>query len=177
MKRIYLIQSALFCIATVALAPWPSSTASAAQLHELQSILVIAKSSNRNQVRYAALVDETCAPAGQAPVRPYWLMLERGPTSTEPLQPREDRLLGIAHQQVSGDTVQFALRGMPARAFTVHTARTTDGQCTSWVGTTIAGVPAHVTGVYAQQSLFGVDYVQLTGHTDDGKLVSERVSP
>jgi hypothetical protein len=177
MKHVCLIHGLLSCIATVALAAWPSSSASAAQLHELPSILVIAKSSNRNQVRYAALVDETCAPAGQSPVRPYWLMLERGPDATEPLQPREERILGVAHQQVSGDTVQFELRGMTARAFTVHTARTSDGQCASWVGTTIAGVPAHVTGVFAKQSLFGVDYVLLTGRSDDGKVVSERVSP
>jgi hypothetical protein len=177
MKRVCLIHGLLLCIATVVLAAWPSSTTSAAQLHELPSILVIAKSSNRNQVRYAALVDEMCAPAGQSPVRPYWLMLERGPDATEPLQPREEGLLGVARQQVSGDTVQFALRGMPSRTFTVHTVRGSDGRCTSWVGTSIAGVPTHVTGVYAQQSLLGIDYVLLTGRSDDGKVLHESVSP
>ena len=173
----HLIHGVLSAVATVALALGPSGEARAAQLHELPSILVISKSSNRNQVRYAALVDDACTPAGQSPVRPYWLMLERGPDATEALQPREASVLGIDRQQVSGNTVEFALRGMPGRPFTAHTVRDPAGQCTSWVATTIAGVPARVTGVYAQQSLFGVSYVLLTGRSEDGKVVNERVSP
>ena len=173
MKRVVALSS----IALAAAAALPSSPAQATQLHELPSILVVSKSSNRNQVRYAALVDDSCAPAGKSPVRPYWLMLERGPDATEELQPREQRVLGVDRQQVMGDTVQFALRGMPARTFVVHTGRAADGQCTSRVSTTIAGVPASVTGVFAQQSLFGVDYVLLTGRSEDGTLVRERVTP
>jgi hypothetical protein len=44
------------------------------------------------------------------------------------------------------------------------------------VGTTIAGVPARVGGVFVRQKLLGVDYVLLTGWSEDGKAVRERIS-
>ena len=135
------------------------------------------KSSNKNQVRYAALVDEACAPAGQSPVRPYWRMLERGPLVTEPLSDSEQRVLGLEYQEVAGETVQIALRGMPTRTFTVHASRAADGRCASWVGATIAGVPARVASVFVQQKLFGVDYVLLSGVSEAGAVVRERIVP
>jgi hypothetical protein len=166
--------SGLLLVAGVVL---PSRSASAAQVYELPSVLVIAKSSNRNQVHYAALIDGTCTPAGPSPVRPYWHMFERGPLVTEPLLNREQRLLGLERETVAGDDIQFALRGMPARTFTVHLGRAADGRCASWVGTTIAGVPARVDSVYVKQKLFSVEYVLLTGWSLEGTLVRERVSP
>jgi hypothetical protein len=158
-------------------AVFPSGSASAGQVSELPSVLVIAKSSNKNEVHYAARVDEACAPAGPSPVRPYWLMLERGPLVTEPLSDSEQRVLGIEHQDVAGDRVEIALRGMPARAIVVRTWRAADGRCASMAETTIAGVRARLASVYVQQTLFGVDYVVFTGWTDDGATVRERVSP
>jgi hypothetical protein len=104
-------------------------------------------------------------------------MLERGPNVTEPLSERELRVLGLERQEVAGDTVQMALRGMPSRTFTVHTGRAADGRCSSWVGATIAGVPARVASVYVQQKLFGVDYVLVSGVTESGTVVRERVTP
>jgi hypothetical protein len=140
--------------------------------------MVIAKSSNRNQVHYAVAVDESCNPSGAAPVHPYWRMLERGPSVTEPLEASEQRVLGVDRQEVGADTVQFALRGMPGRQFTVHTLRAGDGRCASWVGTSIAGARARLGGIFVQQGLFGsVKYVLLSGTADDGAAVSERVSP
>jgi hypothetical protein len=147
-------------------------------LPELASAMVIAKSSNRNQVHYAVAVDASCAPRGPAPVHPYWRMLERGPSVTEPLQPNEQRVLGVDRQEVSGNTVEFDLRGMPGRQFTVHGLRTEEGRCSSWVGATIAGTRARLGSIFVQQGLFGsVDYVLLKGTADDGSPVSERVSP
>ncbi len=154
-----------------------SQQADASSLHELASVMAISKSSNRNQVHYAVAVDASCAPAGTSPVHPYWLMLERGPAVTEPLQAGEARLLGPERQEVWSSGVQFALRAMPSRAFIVHTSGN-DGQCSSWVETTIAGSRAHLTGVFVQQKLFGmVDYVRLEGTTSSGAAVSERVKP
>ena len=139
--------------------------------------MVIAKSSNKNEVHYAARVDETCAPVTKAPVHPYWLMLERAPGVTEPLSPSELRVLGVASQEVSGDTISFVVSGMPSRTFFAHTGRGADGVCTSWVDTTIAGGEARLLGVYVKQRLLGVDYVQLTGRTPEGKVVAEQVRP
>jgi hypothetical protein len=155
----------------------PVTVAQVSRLSELPSVLVIAKSSNKNQVHYSAVVDETCTLVGPSPVRPYWRMLERGPAAVEPLSDRESRLLGIERQEVGRDGVAFSLRGMPAKVFTVHTFRASEGRCTSWIGTTIAGVQAHVTSVFAQQKFLGVDYVLLSGRSEEGADVSEKVSP
>ena len=153
-----------------------SGAASAGRLSELPSVLVITKSSNKNELHYAAAVDEACLPLGEAPVRPYWRMLERGPNVTEPLLDREAKFLGLARQEVASNTVEIALRAMPARTFTVHTQRAKGDRCSSWVGTTIAGAPARLAGVFVRQKLFGVDYVLLTGWSEDGKALRGRVS-
>jgi hypothetical protein len=156
----------------------PSRESPVPRPSELPSAMVIAKSSNRNQVHYAVAVNESCVPAGPAPVRPYWRMRERGPSVTEPLQAAEQRVLGVDHQEVSGSAVQFALTGMPGRQFTVHSMQAGPGRCVSWVGTTIAGTPARLGSIFVQQGFFGsVDYVLLKGTADDGSVVSERVSP
>jgi hypothetical protein len=66
---------------------------------------------------------------------------------------------------------------MPDRQFGIHVARAADGRCSSYVTTTIAGVPARLEGIFVQQKLFGsVDYVQLTGTAEGGSVVRERVS-
>jgi len=159
---------------TAVLAP---GEATAAQPSELPSVLAITKSSNRNQVSYSVQVDEACLPAGQAPVRPYWRMLEHGPLATEPLSDREERLLGVDHQDVAGNRIRIALRGMPGRTITIETYPASDGRCLSAAEMTIAGVRARVASVHVQQKLLGIGYVLLTGWSDDGAVVRERVSP
>jgi hypothetical protein len=165
------------CVVLVVAAVALSGPASARPILELPSVLVIAKSSNRNQVHYAVLLDESCAPVGLSPVRAYWRMLERGPLATEPLLDSEQRVLGVERQEVAGDRVQITLRGMPARGITVRTWRGSDGQCSSSAETTISGVRARLASVFIQQTLFGVDYVAFMGWSEDGALVHERVSP
>jgi hypothetical protein len=169
------------CVATVVLAAAAllslPGKASAAQVSELGSVLAIAKSSNRNQVNYSLLVDDACAPAGHAPVRPYWRMLERGPLVTEPLSDSEQRVLGVERQEVAGSRVQIALRGMPDRPIVIETQRTPEGRCSASAEMTIAGVQARVASVFVQQRFLGIGYVLLTGWSQDGKTVSERLSP
>ena len=168
----------MLVVASVAAALSASSVAEASHPYELPSVMVVSKSSNRNEVHYAAYVDENCGPATNAPVHPYWLMLERGPSVTEPLSRNEARVLGISSQEVSGDTIRFVVSGLPSRTFVAHTGRGADGVCTSWVDTTIAGADARLLGIYVKQRfLGGVDYVQLTGHTHEGKVVQEQVRP
>jgi hypothetical protein len=147
-----------------------SSVASAAsRTAEIPSALVITKSSNKNQVNYAVQVDEGCAPAGRAPVRPYWRMLEHSADATEPLVGSELRAFGVERQNIDAGRIDMVLRGM-------RTWRAPDGKCTSSANMTIAGVAARVTNVYVRQKLFGVDYVEVTGSTSSGELVRERLS-
>jgi hypothetical protein len=142
----------------------------------IPSALVITKSSNKNQVNYAIDVDGGCAPTGAAPVHPYWRMLEHGTGATEPLRGPELRAFGVERQAIGANFVQVALRGMPARAITIRTWRTPSGACQATADTTIAGVPARISNVHVQEKLFGVAYVQLTGWSDTGAVVSERIA-
>jgi hypothetical protein len=162
--------------AVASMLPSASQAAPAAPAVELPSVLVIAKSSNRNEVHYAAVLTQDCEPVGDAPLHAYWRMLERGPQATEPLQDGEQRWLGLEHQDVEGDVIRMSLRALPGRTFSVHAERAGEGRCASWVGTTIAGVPARVASIFVKQKLFGVDYVLLSGWTEDGAQVTERLT-
>jgi hypothetical protein len=179
-NRSYVIEMRLqsFIGKTLAVAVSLVSAPSRASVTErIPSALVIAKSSNKNQVHYAVEVDESCAPVGPAPVSPYWLMLERGPHVTEPLGPSEQHVLGVEREVMVPDGVQIVLRGFPARVLTIHIERGADGTCASSVDTTIAGVPAKVASVYVQERFLGVAYVLLTGVAPNGAVVQERVRP
>jgi hypothetical protein len=166
MMRTLLIAAALLFVAPV----------SAAQSAEIPSALSIAKSSNKNQVHYAVQVDDACVPAGAAPVRAYWRMLEKSADATEPLARHEERAFGIERQDVDRDAVRITLRGLPGRVITIHTERGASGACAAMASTTIGGVAARISSVFVKIKLFGVDYVQLTGTTNDGSVVKERLS-
>jgi hypothetical protein len=153
-----------------------SGAARASQAAEISSALVISKSSNKNQVHYAVQVDQACAPVRGAPVRPYWRMLERGASATEPLGESELRAFGVERQSVVPGGVNLVLRGMPARSITILTSRGPDGACTASASMTISGIPARVSDVFVRQKLFGIDYVQVTGRTPGGDVVRERLS-
>jgi hypothetical protein len=171
------MKSAVFLVASAATAMSSPSFGSPSQPYELPSLMVVSKSGNRNELHYAAYVDEKCSPVTNTPVHAYWVMLERGPGVTEVLSRAEVRVLGIASQEVSGDTIRFVVNGMPSRTFVAHTGRGVDGACSSWVETTIGGAQARLLSVYVKQRLFGVDYVLLTGRTPEGKAVQERLVP
>jgi len=151
------------------------STTRAAQPSEIASALAIQKSTNKNQVHYAVAVDDTCTPAGAAPVHAYWRMLEKSPDATESLSRGEERAFGIEKQDVDHDDVRIVLRGLPARTITIHT-HADGGKCVASATTTINGVSARISSVFVKITLFGVDYVQLTGLADDGTVVKERLS-
>lgn len=153
-----------------------ATVATADPVGEIPSAFSIAKSSNKNQVHYAVEVDGACAPAGSAPVHPYWRMLERSPDATEPLQDREQRAFGIARQDVRGDDVRIALRALPDRPITIHTGRAADGTCTATSTMEIGNAAARLYDIYVKQSLFGVDYVLLTGWSSSGAVVREKLS-
>jgi hypothetical protein len=85
-------------------------------------------------------------------------------------------VLGVDRQDVDGQTVSIALKGMRARTFTIHTSQAADGTCVASTSTTISGVNARVASIYVKMKLFGVDYVELSGYASDGAVVRERLS-
>jgi len=153
-----------------------SVAAAAVPAGEIPSAFSISKSSNKNQVHYAVEVDSACAPAGAAPVKPYWRMLERSPDATEPLLDREQRAYGIASQAVEGDQVRMVLRALPDRPVTIRTARAADGTCTATSTMAIGSSTLRLYDIYVKQSLFGVDYVLLTGWNDTGAVIREKLN-
>lgn len=172
-----MIKTALLGVSAVMLTSFATVAEGAMQPAELRPVLVVTKSDNKNELHYGATTNAACLPSNQAPLHPYWQMLERGPHVTEGLSRREAGMLGVARQNVDGAQIYFAVNAMPDRTFVAHVAKGGDGSCASTVDTTIAGVPARVTSVYAKLKLFGVDYVQLDGLTANGKPVQERVQP
>lgn len=154
-----------------------SRVADASAFSELDSTLVIAKSNNKNEVHYAVAVTSDCAPTGNAPVHPYWQMLENGRDATEPLTAREEAAFGIERQEVSGDDVRIVVRGLPARPITLRTFRASSGKCASTASTSVGGVPARLSAVFVKVSLFGVSYIQLSGVGPTGETRTERLSP
>jgi hypothetical protein len=151
---------------------------------DVASVFFIAKSENRNQVHYGVHLDVSCAPLGRAPAFAYWRMLEHGPTATEPLLEREIGAYGFADQRVlardpHGGRVEVRLRALPARPIVITTAAAESGACVAGATTTIGGVPASLTSVYAKLGWpFGVDYLMLSGRgLADGRELRERIRP
>ncbi len=153
-----------------------TSIAAAAPAAEIPSAFAIEKSSNKNQVHYAVAVDAECTPAGVAPVHAYWRMFERGPNATEPLLDREQRAYGIASQRAQGSAVHIVLRALPSRPITIQTTRAADGSCTATTTVDISNVVARLHDIYVKQSLFGVDYLLLTGWADSGAVIREKLT-
>jgi hypothetical protein len=145
--------------------------------HEIPSVFLISKSENKNQVHFAVRLDEACNPATSAPVRPYWRMLERGPSVTEPLVDREERIYGIGSQVVEGSRVTVRLRALPARPIAIHTWRDENGSCHAVAFTSINGHDSRLFDVHVVLSMFGIEYVLVTGWDDSGKVVREKLSP
>jgi hypothetical protein len=145
-------------------------------------LFTISKSENKNEVQYAIRVDEHCAPSGEAPIWAYWRMLERSPSSTEPLLPREQRAYGIANQSVqergaNGGKATLTLMAVPARPIAVETFRAADGECAARALATVSGERAILFNVYVKLRWpVGVSHLLLQGWTLDGqRIVTERL--
>jgi hypothetical protein len=83
----------------------------------------------------------------------------------------------LQSQSVHGNEVRIVLRGLPARPIVIHTERAPTGTCTSTSSVTISNdTHARLYDIYVKQSLFGVDYVLLTGWASNGAVVREKLT-
>ena len=151
--------------------------------HDVASAFYVSKSENRNQVHYAVRLDDQCAPAGAAPVQPYWRMLEHDAHATEPLLSREVPAYGIAEQSIvsrgeRGGVVRVVLRALRSRPLLLTTFAS--GQsCAASASLVIGGTPATLTNIHVQLKWpWGVAYLLVSGRAlSDGHAVSERIEP
>jgi len=148
---------------------------------DVRSVFFIAKSENANQVHYGVRLDEACAPVAPSPVFAYWRMLERGPLATEPLLSREIRAYGFAEQRVvardeHGGRARVTLNALPSRPIFIDSSGSA-GSCVAGATTSIDGVQAALTSVFAQLRWpFGVDYLMLRGHAlAGGRALQEKL--
>lgn len=155
------------------------------QPSELPSVFFISKSENKNQVHYAVAVDANCTPAGSAPVRPYWRLLEKGAAVVAPLLAREQRAYGLASQSVtgrwaSGGRITLVLQALPQRPLTIVTGKDSKGVCLASAYTVIQHEPARLHGIHVVLKWFGlgVDSLILKGWArSDRRVLRETLEP
>lgn len=150
---------------------------------ELPSVFFISKSENKNQVHYAVALDQNCVPAGAAPVRPYWRLLEKGAAVTAPLLARERRAYGIASQKVDrrwkwGGRISLVLQALPERPLSIVTGKDATGACAASVYTVIENQPAQLYAIHVVLKWLGVDSLIIKGWArSDGHILRETLRP
>jgi hypothetical protein len=160
-----------------------SAASAAAPPSELPSVFFISKSENKNQVHYAVAIDQSCVPAGAAPVRPYWRLLEKGPAFTAPLLAREQGAYGLASQSVerrweSGGRISLVLEALPQRQLTIITGKDAAGACTASAYTVIENQPARLYAIHVVLTWLGVDSLIIKGWArSDGHVLRETLRP
>jgi hypothetical protein len=147
----------------------------------VHSIFHIAKSENRNQVHYAARVDERCRPVGASPVYAYWRMREHGPRATEPLLDREQPGYGLQPQQLverngRGGSVRVRLRVWPDHPLTIELFPAANG-CAARALTDLHHQPTIIRSIYIELGfLFSINYAQLKAtRLSDGRAITEKL--
>lgn len=175
------LSRSLLLLGTLALSS--AASAAGAPPAELPSVFFISKSENKNQVHYAVALDQNCVPAGAAPVRPYWRLLEEGPEVTAPLLAREQRAYGLASQSVdrrwkSGGRISLVLEALPQRPLSIVTGKDATGACTASVYTVIQSQPARLYAIHVVLTWLGVDSLIIKGWArSDGHILRETLRP
>lgn len=149
--------------------------------NDVSTVFRIEKSENHNQVHYGIRLDSRCRPKGNAPVVPYWHMLERGSDHFEPLLRREERVYGIGAQEVElssrGATVTMRLRSLESRPIRIE-VQPTDTGCSARAFADVDGALARLDRIYVKTRLVRIGYVEVHGiRLADGEPVRERFRP
>jgi hypothetical protein len=154
--------------------------------HDIQTLLYIAKSDDKNRVDYGMRLDERCAPRrDQQPVFAYWREFEKAPpVRVHPLGPFEFLAYGILRQLSSGrgrGGYQHAIRlRQLQRDLFITTRKRASGGCEAEVRTRIAGRDGVlVESAFIQLGPLGsVRWVDLHGRSAaTGEPVTERLKP
>src|SRR5579862_229788 len=68
---------------------------------DVQTLFVIGKNLDRNEVQYGIRLDKDCVPVGKEPLYAYWRQFEKGPNVTEDLNFLDRTVYGIGGQWVT----------------------------------------------------------------------------
>lgn len=136
--------------------------------HDVPTVFYVAKSDDRNRVDYGVRLDASCAPVGSRPVFAYWRRFEPGQDPLGDLNVLDQRVYGIARQEVrtrqtNGSWIELALRALPQRRVLVLVRRL-GNRCVGAAQTEIRGRDAILDHVFVQ--LGGparIDHVTIRG--------------
>lgn len=147
--------------------------------NDVQTVFVIGKSDDGNQVQYGLKLDANCQMAGKEPLFGYWRELDKGPDA--PLKSfgfLDGFGYGIEKQTVKSDKTTLTMSIKPAATRVIEIVARRDGEkCVATAFTTIAGKKAELKMIFVQLSgPLSVSFISIRGTELEGsKPVAERV--
>jgi hypothetical protein len=151
--------------------------------HDVRTLFVIGKNTDRNEVQFGIRLDADCVPVGDEPVYPYWRQFEKGPDVTEDLNFLDKTGYGIKNQKVeqrsaSGSKVVMRLRAASDRSIAIY-VRKEDKACVAEPLAFIQGTSARLQRIHVQLSgPLSVSYIELRGvRVDNKQPITERAKP
>jgi hypothetical protein len=151
--------------------------------HDVRTIFVIGKNTDRNEVQYGIRLDADCVPVSEEPIYAYWRQYEKGPEVTEDLNFLDKTGYGIKKQKVeerkaSGSKVVLTLRATSDRPIAVY-LRKEKNACVAEPLTYISGTSARLERIHVQLSgPLSVSYIEIRGVRSDNKQpIVERAKP
>jgi hypothetical protein len=151
--------------------------------HDVRTMFVIGKNTDRNEVQFGIRLDADCVPVSDEPIYNYWRQFEKGPEVTEDLNFLDKTGYGIKNQKVverktSGSKVVLTLRATSDRPIAVY-VRKERAACVAEPLTYISGTSARLERIHVQLSgPLSVSYIEIRGVRSDNKQpIVERTKP
>lgn len=148
--------------------------------NDVPSLFHIAKSENKNQVHFAAKLDERCRFVhDDEPVLAYWRDREVSATATSELTMFEEPAYGLGEiERLDDGRARVALRALPGRPIDLEVYRTGDGHCAGRAFAVVGGERARLREVFVQLDGWSIEYVVVQAQrVRDGVLIEERLQP
>lgn len=151
--------------------------------HDVRTLFVIGKNTDRNEVQYGIRLDKDCVPVGDEPIYPYWRQYEKGPEVTADLNWLDKTGYGIKDQRVEkrapgSSKVVMRLRATSERLIAVL-VRKEGAACAADPIAYIAATPAKLQRIHVQLSgPLSIDWIDIRGlRADNGQPINERAKP
>lgn len=151
--------------------------------HDVRTMFVIGKNTDKNEVQYGIRLDKDCVPIGDEPVYAYWRQYEKGPEVTEDLNFLDKTGYGIKDQRVeqrspASSKVLMRLRATSDRTIAIY-VRKEGATCVAEPISYIAGTSARLQRIHVQLSgPLSISWIDIRGvRTDNKQPINERTKP
>ena len=146
--------------------------------HDVQTVFVIGKSDDGNQMQYGIHLDAQCVLEGKEPVYRYWRELDKGPNALVAPGWFDGLGYGIERQTVRADKLSVGITIKPAPTRLIEIVARKEGErCQAAAYTAISGKKAELKMIFIQLSgPLSVSAVTIRGvDLTSGEPVSERI--